>query len=234
MNESKFRSLGEWFSREEMVWRGRKCKWRKWVNSDNGGRKKSEEEGLKLKDEDKGDEVKKTQQLKFDWVDSVHSQKKKKFLRNFFVLFFFKREKNKKGWMKKKISKIFKDRWHQFQEKFNFGGKKIKFQRWSRTKGIIFQKKKVWNSKFQISNFKFQISKEKKNFKELQKSTKVFLLKREIQVKEKRKRKITHLKIVEQQETHHLKSNPKFWSFAGKTSGSKIEKPIGYLLFRSR
>ena len=59
---------------------------------------------------------------------------------------------------KKNFSKIFKDRWHQFQEKFNFGGKKIKFQRWSRTKGIIFQKKKVWNSKFQISNFKGKIS----------------------------------------------------------------------------
>ena len=100
----------------------------------------------------------------------------------------------------------------------------------NKNKGYHFSKKR----KFQILNSKFQISKEKIFFKELKKSTKVFLLKRGNQVKEKRERKITHLKIVEQQDTHHLKSNPKFWSFAGETLGSKIKKPLGYLPFRSR
>ena len=123
MNESKFRSLGEWFSREEMVWRGRKCKWRKWVNSDNGGRKKSEEEGLKLKDEDKGDEVKKTQQLKFDWVNSVHSQKKKKIWEIFLFCSFLKERKIKR------------DEW------------KKKFQRFSKTDDINFKKNSILEAK---------------------------------------------------------------------------------------
>ena len=48
-------------------------------------------------------------------------------------------------------------------------------------------------------------------------------LEEEIQVlkkKRKKEKRITHLKTVEQQSTNHLKSNPKLWSFAGKTSGS--------------
>ena len=78
---------------------------------------------------------------------------------------------------------------------------KINFQGWSRTKGIIFQRK------FKISKKK----KKKKNFfKGLQKSIKVSHLKRKFKSKKKREWKITHIKIVEQQGTHHLKSNPKF------------------------
>ena len=49
MNESKLGSLGRWFPREEMVKWGRKCKWKKRVNSDNGGREKSEEGRAKKK-----------------------------------------------------------------------------------------------------------------------------------------------------------------------------------------
>ena len=47
MNESKFRSLGKWFSKEEMVWEWRKWKWKKLVNSNNGERRESEEGELK-------------------------------------------------------------------------------------------------------------------------------------------------------------------------------------------
>ena len=89
------------------------------MNSDNGGRKKSEEEGLKLKDEDKGDEVKKTQQLKFDWVDSVHSQKKKKNWEIFLFCSFLKERKIKR------------DEW------------KKKFQRFSKTDDINFKKNSI-------------------------------------------------------------------------------------------
>ena len=87
----------------------------------------------------------------------------------------------------KKNSKIFKDRWHQFQEKVNFEGRKDKFSKIIKNKGSHFSKK--------ISNFKEE---KKIFFKGLQKSIKVFFLKGEIQIKEKKERKITHLKIVEQ------------------------------------
>ena len=33
---------------------------------------------------------------------------------------------------------------------------------------------------------------------------------------------------------HHLKPNPKFWSFTGKTLGSKVEKLLGYPPFKLR
>ena len=49
MNEIKFRSLGKWFSMEEMVRWWRKCKWKKLVNSNNGGRRESEEGEVKKK-----------------------------------------------------------------------------------------------------------------------------------------------------------------------------------------
>ena len=92
------------------------------MNSDNGGRKKSEEEGLKLKDEDKGYEVKKTQQLKFDWVNSVHSQKKKKKFWEIFLFCSFLKER-----------KIKRDEW------------KKKFQRFSKTDDINFKKNSILN-----------------------------------------------------------------------------------------
>ena len=74
------RGLGKWFSREEMVWRGRKCKWMKCVNSNTGEREKS---AGKKKDEDKErGRVKNSppsfllellSQLRFDWVFAVNS-----------------------------------------------------------------------------------------------------------------------------------------------------------------
>ena len=101
-------------------------------------------------------------QLRFDWVDSINSSKtknkKKKIWEFFFILFYF--------WvMNEKNNNNFKDRWHQFQEKFNFEGRKINFQKWSRRKGIIFQKK-FSKSKFQTSNFQNWVSnfKGKKSF----------------------------------------------------------------------
>ena len=57
-----------------------------------------------------------------------------------------------------------------------------------------------------------------KNFQRTTKINQGSHSKKEIQVREKRARKITHLKIMEQQGTHHLKFNPKFWSFASKNS----------------
>ena len=54
---------------------------------------------------------------------------------------------------KKNFLKVFKERWYQSHENFNFEGRKINFQGWSRTMGIIFQRK-------------FQISKKKKNSKD--------------------------------------------------------------------
>ena len=54
---------------------------------------------------------------------------------------------------KKNFLKVFKERWYQSQENFNFAGRKINFQGWLRTMGIIFQRK-------------FQISKKKKNSKD--------------------------------------------------------------------
>ena len=59
-----------------------------------------------------------------------------------------------------------------------------------------------------------------------------FPSKEAIQVKKKKKKRKergkSHIsKIVKQQGTHHLKSNPKFWSFVGKTPGSKVEKLLG-------
>ena len=43
MSEGMLRSLGKCFFREEMVQGRRKSKWKKEVNSDNGGRRKKEE-----------------------------------------------------------------------------------------------------------------------------------------------------------------------------------------------
>ena len=48
------RGLGKWFSREEMVWRGRKCKWMKCVNSNNGEREKSAGKKKKMKTKKEG------------------------------------------------------------------------------------------------------------------------------------------------------------------------------------
>ena len=53
--------------------------------------------------------------------------------------------------------------------------------------------------------------------------------------KKKKERGKSHIsKIVKQQGTHHLKYNPKFWSFVSKTPGSKVEKSLGYLPFKLR
>ena len=42
--------------------------------------------------------------------------------------------------------------------------------------------------------------------------------------------KITYLKMMEQQSTHRLKTNPKFCSFTkAKFLGSEVEKPLSYL-----
>ena len=78
----------------------------------------------------------------------------------------------------------------------------------TKNKGYHFSKRKfqILDSKLQISNFKFQKKKKKKKkFKGLQKLIRVFFLKREIQIIQikKRKRKIIHLKTLEQQSTHH-------------------------------
>ena len=44
MVEIKYRSLEKWCYKQEMVWKWRKYKWKKLVNSNNGGRRESEEE----------------------------------------------------------------------------------------------------------------------------------------------------------------------------------------------
>ena len=59
----------------------------------------------------------------------------------------------KKKKERENLSKIFKDRLHQFQEKFNFEGRKNKFSNMTKNKGYHFSKK--------ISNFK---KKKKKTF----------------------------------------------------------------------
>ena len=88
----------------------------------------------------------------------------------------------KKKKKKENLSKIFKDRLHQFQEKFNFEGRKNKFSKMTKNKGYHFSKK--------ISNFK---KKKKKNFfNELQESINVFLLKGKFKSK-KRKRGRSHI-----------------------------------------
>ena len=69
----------------------------------------------------------------------------------------------------------------------------------TKNKGYHFSKK--------ISNLKKK--KKKKLFQWTTRINQRFPSKGEIQVKEKKERKITNLKIVEQQSTHHLKSNPK-------------------------
>ena len=122
--------------------------------------------------------------------------------------------------------------------------KKINFQKWSGTKGTSFQK---GSFKFQISSFKCQRRKKKIFFKGLQKSIKVFFFKREIQINQikKRERKVIHLKTMEQQITHHLKSkfqilifcrrNPKFQGREAPWLPSiKIEvvKPLGHHKFK--
>ena len=186
MNESKCRSLGKLFSREEMVWWGRKCKWKKEMNSGNGGKK-------------------------------TKNKKTKKWGPKFTLFFSLRKGKNQEEWMKKN-SKIFKNKWHQFQKKkeFNFEGEKNKFSRMIKNKECHFSKKK-----------------KKKSFsKGLQKSIKVFFSKEKIQIK--KQMRITHLKAMEQQSTHHLKSNFKFWSLASKTPGAKVEKTLDYLPFKLR
>ena len=60
------RGLGKWFSREEMVWRGRKCKWMKCVNSNNGEREKSA--GKKKRWRQRKREGQKFPPLFFTWV----------------------------------------------------------------------------------------------------------------------------------------------------------------------
>ena len=71
-----------------------------------------------------------------------------------------------------------------------------------------------------------------------------FPSKEEIQVKRKerkrereRERGKSHIskKVkIKQQRTHCLKSNSKFWSFAGKIQCFEVEKPLGHLPSRSR
>ena len=78
---------------------------------------------------------------------------------------------------------------------------------------------KIPNSKFQVPNSKFQIpsftGKKKIFSKELQKSIKVFLIKMK-KLKSRRDKWKSHLsKTVGSQSPHYLKSNPKFWLFAG-------------------
>ena len=78
MSEGKWRSLGKCFFREEMVsWR-RKFKWKKEVNSDNGGRKLKEERKVKKNKKEK---------TKKDVPNSPHPCFKKKFLFSFLSFF---------------------------------------------------------------------------------------------------------------------------------------------------
>ena len=106
MNESKFRSLGKWFVRKEMVWGGRKFKWRKYVNSDNEGRKKSEEGGVKTKRwrQRRWGPKNSAPRVYFTWVAESTLQKK---LIIFFILFFFFNFFLKKRDEKKKLFKDF-------------------------------------------------------------------------------------------------------------------------------
>ena len=121
---------------------------------------------------------------------------------------------------------------------------------------------KISSSKFQISSSKsqIQIPKIKSFSKELHKSIKVFSPKMKKINQIRRKSHIS--KIVGPQSPHHLKSNPKFWLFAGNNqikveklfdwhfsssdqsrkalwstfhpSSSEVEKASGYLSSRSR
>ena len=78
MSEGKWRSLGKCFFTEEMVsWR-RKFKWKKEVNSDNGGRKLKEERKVKKNKKEK---------TKKDVPNSPHPCFKKKFLFSFLSFF---------------------------------------------------------------------------------------------------------------------------------------------------
>ena len=53
MIEIKFKSLEEWFSKQEMVWKKRKCKGKKAWNSNNGGRGRKKKKKKKKKEKKK-------------------------------------------------------------------------------------------------------------------------------------------------------------------------------------
>ena len=104
----------------------------------------------------------------------------------------------------KKKSNIFKGKWYQFQ--------KIKFS--------ILKEEKFFSKddhEQRVSFFKENFKKKKKKVMEKFSSKDFKKIKSGNSSLEKRERKITHPKIVEQQSTNHLKANPKLWSFAGKT-----------------
>ena len=82
MVEIKFSSLEKWFSKKELVWKWTKCKRKKLVNSDNEGRRESEEEEVEKNEDNmkkKGAKFKRSHellsQLMFDRVELVNSQK---------------------------------------------------------------------------------------------------------------------------------------------------------------
>ena len=167
------RGLGKWFSREEMVWRGRKCKWMKCVNSNNGEREKSA--GKKKRWRQRKREGQKFPPLFFTWVAestqvwlSFLSQLLKKkfekilcFVLYFYFYFFLKEEKR---------NKLFKD--FQRQDDINFKSNSIlkpeenKFSKMIKEKGYHFSKRK------------FQISKKKNLFRKNYKNKQGFLSKR--------------------------------------------------------
>ena len=168
------RGLGKWFSREEMVWRGRKCKWMKCVNSNNGEREKSAGKKKRWRQR-KREGQKFPPPLFFTWVAestqvwlSFLSQLlKKKFEKIlcfvlYFYLFFFKKEE--------KRNKLFKD--FQRQDDINFKSNSIlkpdenKFSKMIKEKGYHFSKRK------------FQISKKKNLFRKNYKNKQGFLSKR--------------------------------------------------------
>ena len=91
--------------------------------------------------------------------------------------------KNKKE-KRENLSKIFKDKLHQFQEKFNFEGRKNKISKMTKNKGYHFSKK--------ISNFKRKKKKKKKLFQRTTRIKQGFPSKGEIKSK-KRERGRSHI-----------------------------------------
>ena len=168
------RGPGKWFSREEMVWRGRKCKWMKCVNSNNGEREKSAGKKKKMKTKKEGgSKIPPPLFYLSCWVNSgltefSQSTLKKKIWENslfcslFLFIFFFKKEE--------KRNKLFKD--FQRQDDINFKSNSIlkpdenKFSKMIKEKGYHFSKRK------------FQISKKKNLFRKNYKNKQGFLSKR--------------------------------------------------------
>ena len=117
-------------------------------------------------------------------------------------------------------------------------------------------KLQIFNLKFQIPSFKFWVSKLKSFTTKINQS----FFDKNVKSKSRRNKWKSHIsKTMEQQSPHHIKSNPKFWLFAGNSpdqsrealwlpfikievekslhchnSDSKVEKTFGYLSSRLR